>query len=95
MGSAYVIGHIRIKNPAQWEAYRNRVPATLEPWGAELVFRGTRVAIFAGEHAHPDVVVIRFPNRESAAGWHASAAYQALIPLREEAADVVLLAYDA
>jgi uncharacterized protein (DUF1330 family) len=30
-----------------------------------------------------------------AQGWHASAAYQALIPLRQEAADVVLTTYAA
>lgn len=95
MGSAYVIGHITVKDAGKWEIYRSRVPATLEPWGAELVFRGRRTAVFAGEHAHPDVVVIRFPSPEAAAGWHASAAYQALLPLRQEAADVVLLAYDA
>jgi uncharacterized protein (DUF1330 family) len=94
MGSAYVIGHIRIKDTAKWDSYRSRVPATLEPWGAELVFRGTQAAIFAGAHAHPDVVVIRFPNRQAADDWHASAAYQALVPLRQQAADVVLLAYD-
>jgi hypothetical protein len=24
----------------------------LEPWGAELVFRGKKVAVLAGEHSH-------------------------------------------
>jgi len=94
MSSAYVIGHISIKDAAKWAEYRSRVPATLEPWGAELVFRGERATILAGEHAHPDVVVIRFPDRQAVAGWHASAAYQALIPLRQQAADVVLLSYE-
>lgn len=94
MGNAYVIGHITIKDDAKWAAYRGAVPATLEPWGAELVLRGKRFEILAGEHAHPDVVVIRFPDRNAVNGWHASAAYQALIPLRQKAADVVLLAYE-
>jgi len=39
--------------------------------------------------------VIEFPDQQAVAGWHASAAYQALVPLRQQAADVVLLAYDA
>ena len=94
MGKAYVIGHITIRDAGKWDEYRSRVPATLEPWGAELVFRGERATILAGEHAHPDVVVIRFPDRQAVAGWHASAAYQALIPLRQQAADVVLLSYE-
>lgn len=95
MVNAYLIGHLTVKDAGKWEDYRSRVPATLAPWGAELVFRGTLAAILAGEHDHADVVVIRFPNRQAIAGWHESAAYQALIPLRQQAADVVLLTYDA
>ena len=91
MSIAYLIGHITVKDADKWAAYRERVPATLAPWGAELVLRGERVAVLAGEHAHADVVVIRFPSREAVNGWHSSAAYQALIPLRQQAAEVVLL----
>ena len=94
MGNAYVIGHITVKDAEKWEAYRSGVPATLAPWGAELVFRGGNAAVLAGEHAHSDVVVIRFPDRAAVDAWHASPAYQALISLRRQAADVVLLAYE-
>ncbi len=94
MSAAYVMGHITIRDPRKWAAYRERVPATLEPFGAELVFRGKRVAVFDGDHPHTDVVVIRFPDKEAACAWHASPAYQALIPLRRQAAEVTLLAYD-
>jgi uncharacterized protein (DUF1330 family) len=93
MNPAYVIGHITVKDPEKWVRYREQVPATLVPWGAELVFRGRRAATLAGEHPHDDVVVIRFPSPDAAAGWHASSAYQALVPLREQAAEVVLLSY--
>jgi uncharacterized protein (DUF1330 family) len=92
---AYVIGHITVKDAAKWDEYRAQVPATLAPWGAELVLRGKRAATFAGTHAHDDVVVIRFPSREAADSWHFSAAYQALIPLRMQAAEVVLLSFEA
>ena len=37
---------------------------------------------------------IRFPSQEAADGWHSSPSYQALIPLRQQAADVVLLTYE-
>lgn len=94
MSAAYVIGHIRVKDAGKWDEYRGRVPATLAPWGAELVFRGALAAVFAGEHPFTDTVVIRFRDRAAAEAWHASAAYQALIPLRREAAEVTLLAYD-
>ena len=94
MGNACLVGHITVKDEALWADYRRQVPATLEPWGGELLLRGKRVAILAGEHTFTDIVVIRFPGQDALAGWHASDAYQALIPLRQRAAEVVLLAYE-
>ena len=92
---AYVIGHITVKDAPKWDHYRSQVPATLAPWQAELVFRGEKLAVFGGAHKHTDTVVIRFPNAEAANGWFISPAYQALIPLRLEAADVDLISYAA
>lgn len=95
MTSAYVVGHITVKDAEKWAEYRSQVPETLAPWGAELVFRGTQVAVLAGENPHPDIVVIGFPDAAAVNGWFSSPTYQALIPLREQAADVVLTAYQA
>lgn len=89
----FVIGHITVKDPAKWAEYRAQVPATLAPWQAELVFRGERLAVLGGEHRHTDTVVIRFPSREAVDGWYNSPAYQALIPLRQEAADLDLVSF--
>jgi uncharacterized protein (DUF1330 family) len=94
MSNAYVIGHITVKDPEKWNEYRHGVPATLEPWGAELVFRGKLASILAGEHAHTDTVVIRFPDMKALNSWYSSPAYQSLIPLRELAAEIVLLSYE-
>lgn len=94
MSTACLIGHITVKDEALWAEYRSKVPATLAPWGGELLLRGRRLAVLAGEHSHTDVVVIRFPDQASLSGWYASAAYQTLISLRQRAADVVLLAYE-
>jgi len=91
--SACVIGHITVKNAEQWAQYRALVPATLAPWGAELLFRGQLAGVIAGQHAHTDTVVIRFPDLASINGWQQSAAYQALIPLRQQAADLELLSF--
>ena len=93
--TAYVIGQITVKDPAKWEEYRSKVPATLAPWGAELVLRGTGAKLLSGQHPHTDTVVIRFPDKESAVNWHNSAAYQALVPLRTQAAEVDLISYES
>jgi len=94
MNAAYAIGRITVKNDALWAEYRSKVPDTLAPWRGELVFRGSQCAALAGTCAEADVVVLRFPDTAALQGWYASAAYQALIPLREAAADVVLTAYE-
>jgi len=91
--SACVIGHITIKDEEKWARYRAQVPATLAPWGAELVFRGQVESVLAGSHAHTDSVVIRFPDSAAVAGWYRSPAYQALIPLREQAAELDLVVF--
>ena len=95
MSKAWLIGHITIKDAAKWAEYRSRVPATMAPFGAELTFRGTLATVFAGSHRHSDVVVASFPDRAALEAWHASPAYQALIPLRMEAAEVDLMSYDS
>ena len=93
--SACVIGHISVKDATKWAEYCRSVPATIAPWGAELVFRGRRAKILGGQHGRTDTVVLRFPDLASVDGWFESAAYQALIPLRQQAADVDLVSFEA
>jgi uncharacterized protein (DUF1330 family) len=95
MSQAFVVGQMTVKHPEKWAQDRSQVLATLLPFGGALVFRGEQVQSFSGVNPHPDIVVIRFPSLDDAQSWHASAAYQALIALRQEAADVVLTTYAA
>jgi uncharacterized protein (DUF1330 family) len=95
MSHAYLVGNVTVKDAVRWAEYTRQVPDTLRPWGAELVFRGKKVAVFSGESPHADIVVIRFPDVAAMNQWFASPAYQSLISLREQAADVVLLGYEA
>jgi uncharacterized protein (DUF1330 family) len=93
--AAYVIGHITVKNSEKWAEYRMKVPATLAPWGGEVILRGKRVAVLSGAHPYTDTVVIRFPEAEAIAMWYGSPDYQALIPTREQAAEIVLISYES
>ena len=90
---AYVVGNITVRNPDRWAEYRAQVPATLAPWHAEIVIRAGAAEALSGNHAHTDIVVLRFPDLASAKGWFHSPAYQALLPLRNEAAAVDLVCY--
>lgn len=94
MSHAYLVGQVTIKNPDKWAEYTRQVPGTLAPWGAELVFRGKQAAALSGASPHTDIVVIRFPDLAALNQWFSSPAYQALIPVREQAAEVLLLSYE-
>jgi uncharacterized protein (DUF1330 family) len=93
--SACVIGHIKVKNDEKWAEYRSKVPNTLVQWGGEVLFRGRKLDVLSGEHSYVDTVVIQFPDAQSVTGWYNSAAYQAIIPIREQAADIVLISYQS
>ncbi|HET8746489.1 MAG TPA: DUF1330 domain-containing protein, partial [Ramlibacter sp.] len=69
MSHAYLVGNITVKSPEKWAEYTRRVPDTLRPWGAELVFRGKQVATFAGANPHADIVVIRFADAAAVNQW--------------------------
>ncbi|MBW2427879.1 MAG: DUF1330 domain-containing protein [Deltaproteobacteria bacterium] len=93
--SAYLIGHITIKNPDKWKTYVEGVQKSLIPFEAEVVFRGKRATVLAGAHHHQRTVVIKFPDQPTLQQWYNSKEYQGLIPVRDEAADVVIISYDA
>ena len=93
--AAYLIGHITVKDPAQWKIYTEGVGKSLTPFGAEIIFRGKRAAVLSGEHLFQNAVVIKFPDQPNLQQWYNSKAYQELIPIRDKAADVLLISYDA
>ena len=92
--SAYLIGHISVKNGELWKAYVDGVRESLSAYESKIVFRGRLVSVLAGKHAHDRVVVIEFPDYPTLDDWYHSETYQSLIVLREEAADVVITTYE-
>lgn len=93
--SVYVIGQIIIKNSQKWEEYKAQVPQTLESFNASVVLRGKAVESLDGDDAYTDIVVLEFDTFAQAKKWYSSTAYQKLIALRKEAANVVLKIYES
>ena len=92
--AAYLIGHITVKDPDLWQEYTAGVKKSLGPFEADVIFRGQRAAVLAGEHSYEQCVVIKFSDQDSLQKWYNSDTYQALIPTRDKAADVVIISYD-
>ena len=60
---------------------------------AKLVIKGKAEKTIRGDCNHQVVAVARFADMETLDNWYQSAEYQALIPLRDEAVDMTLIAY--
>ena len=91
--AAYLIGQIKVKHDDLWQEYVAGVQDSLLPFGAIILFRGKLLEILAGQHDKDLVVVIEFSDQSVLDQWFTSEKYQSLIPLRDEAADVVITTY--
>jgi uncharacterized protein (DUF1330 family) len=92
---AYLIGHITVRDPVLWDVYVEGVRNSLLPFDGRTLFRGKRASVLEGEHPYDLTVVIEFSDQKSLHSWYGSEEYQKLIPIRDRAADVVIISYDA
>lgn len=92
--TAFIIAHSTVKNPEKFQTYARAVGPTLAPFGGEVALKGKRTELFAGDHDHQTVGVLKFPDSAAASAWYNSADYQALIENRDAAADMVIISYD-
>lgn len=91
--SAFFIATTRVKDAEKFQEYASKTAQTFAAFGGEVVTRGKAEVTLAGESVHQTVGVVRFPDMESLNSWFQSPQYQALIPLRDNAADMTLVAY--
>ena len=82
----YVIGEVEITDPAAFQEYGAKVGATLTPYNAKLIVRG-KPAAKEGPVPVGVIVVLEFASLADAEAWYHSPAYQAVIPLRQRAAN--------
>lgn len=78
------------KNDELWRKYIEGVGESLSPFECRIIFRGKLVFILAGDHKHDNVVAIEFSDYTALNDWFHSEKNQSLIPIRDEAADVVI-----
>ncbi|SHO56659.1 DUF1330 domain-containing protein [Vibrio quintilis] len=79
-----VIVDVTPVDPELLSQYSAKAAETLVPYNGQFIAKG-ETEVLHGEAAHPLKAVIRFPDKESARNWYSSEAYQAIIPLREQA----------
>ncbi len=92
--SALMVSRIKVKDPAKLKQYLQDVQKVAAPYGAEMVFRGKRDKTIAGDDDNAMVVVVKFPDAASIDNLFSSEAYQPLVVLREEAAEMHMTSYE-
>jgi uncharacterized protein (DUF1330 family) len=73
--------------------YRRRNTESVAAHGGRFVVRGGPVEVLEGTWEPLRIVVMEFPDTETARGWYESADYQAIAPIRQGASttDIVLV----
>ena len=86
MAKGYLIARIEVHDARAYQAYAEKVAASLVGYDAEFLVRGGRIEPLEGDDPLPRAVVLGFPSLARARDWYESKGYQALIPLRQAAA---------
>jgi uncharacterized protein (DUF1330 family) len=85
--TAYAVAHLRNITVNQGVIdYLKGIDATLAPYEGCFIIHGGPKDELEG-HFTGDLIVIAFPDLDAARGWYRSAVYQALAPLRTQAAE--------
>lgn len=90
---AFFVASVTIKDANKFTEYAQKASATFGAHGGEIVLRGKAEAALAGPLTHSSVGIVRFPDMEALSRWFHSPEYQALIPLRDAAADMSITSY--
>ena len=91
---AYVIVETNVTDQEQYERYRDAAPASIAAHGGRYLVRGGELAVFEGDWNPTRVVVLEFPDLETAKRWYASEEYGEARKLREGAAKLHMVAVD-
>lgn len=81
--AAYVIVGVDILDAQGYTEYARQVPPTLAPYDGRVVVSSDTFAAVEGDWPAQRIVVLTFPSVDQATAWYRSAAYQAILPLRQ------------
>jgi uncharacterized protein (DUF1330 family) len=80
---AYVIADVQVTDPAGYEPYRPLAAASIARFGGRFVVRGGRADLLEGSPEPKRVVVIEFPDADTARRWYHSDDYQQALKIRQ------------
>jgi uncharacterized protein (DUF1330 family) len=94
MSSAYIIANVTVTNPEQYEEYKKLSTIAMQVHGAEVCVRGGKVEVLEGDWAPTRLVILKFPNFESAKQFYDSVEYAAARNARQGVAVMRMIAVE-
>jgi len=86
---AYAVAYLRdVDFGDEIIRYMREIDDTFTPFGGEFIVHGGELEAKEGQWDGA-LVIIRFPDRESALAWYESADYQRILPLRLNNSDSI------
>jgi uncharacterized protein (DUF1330 family) len=82
---AYIIAEIQVTDPVAYDDYRPLAAASIARFGGRFMVRGGTVNLLEGEPQPERIVVIEFPDVETARRWYRSEEYQVALKIRQAA----------
>lgn len=82
---AYVISQVTPLDEDAFSAYRDRAAASIAKYGGKYVVRGGELQILEGDFERQAIVVVEFPDLDTARRWYRSSEYALALNLRDKA----------
>ena len=82
---AYILAEIQVIDAAAYEPYRPLAAASIGRFGGRFLVRGGKADLFEGAPEPERMVVIEFPDADTARRWYNSEEYQAALKIRQAA----------
>lgn len=92
--SAYVVAQISIHDRDRYGRYVAGFMPTLAAYGGRLLVADETAQVMEGDWPRDKLIVLEFPDGDTARAWAASPAYQAIAVDRLAATDGVVLLAD-
>jgi uncharacterized protein (DUF1330 family) len=92
--SGYVIAHVEVTDPAQYEEYKKWSTVAMQAHGAEVCVRGGQVAQLEGDWAPRRVIVLKFPSFDKAKAFYDTPEYLKAREARAGAAIMNMIAVE-
>jgi uncharacterized protein (DUF1330 family) len=91
---AYVVVHVKVKDPVRYDEYKTLAPASIQQYGGRYLTRGGEVQVLEGDWVPQRLVLLEFPSLERARAWWDSTEYAAPKALRHATAATTMVALE-